>query len=109
EVAELRAQMQRMRPDEDKEAYMSTFADLTALEKYRRSLNERSNAYGEFTFGNSFARGSWAVRRSSHLARGSSSYACGRERRGWQSLAGLLGRAGAIKLARGTQSSVDGV
>ena len=52
EVAELRAQMQRMRPDEDKEAYMSTFADLTALEKYRRSLNERANAYGEFTFGN---------------------------------------------------------
>ena len=44
--------MQRMRPDEDKEAYMSTFADLTALEKYRRSLNERANAYGDFTFGN---------------------------------------------------------
>ncbi|WP_300612032.1 DNA primase [Corynebacterium sp.] len=52
EVAELRAQMQRMRPDEDKEAYMATFADLTALEKYRRSLNERANAYGDFTFGN---------------------------------------------------------
>ena len=48
EIAEMKARMQRMRPDLQQEEYKSLFADLMALEKYRRSLQERAAAYGDF-------------------------------------------------------------
>ncbi|MDK8510143.1 DNA primase [Corynebacterium bovis] len=46
EIAEMKASLQRMRPDTDHDAYTSVFADLMALEKYRRSLQERAAEYG---------------------------------------------------------------
>jgi DNA primase len=42
--------MQRMRPDlgaAEKKEYNATFADLMALEKYRRTLQEQAQSYGE--------------------------------------------------------------
>ncbi|KAB1551822.1 DNA primase [Corynebacterium sp. zg254] len=48
EIAEMKAQMQRMRPDLQQEEYKALFADLMALEKYRRSLQERAAEYGVF-------------------------------------------------------------
>lgn len=50
EIAELKARMQRMRPDlgaAEKKEYNATFADLMALEKYRRTLQEQAQSYGE--------------------------------------------------------------
>jgi DNA primase len=50
EIAELKARMQRMRPDRggaEKKEYNATFADLMALEKYRRTLQDRAQDYGE--------------------------------------------------------------
>lgn len=49
EIADMKSRMQRMRPDLEQEEYKALFADLMALEKYRRSLQERAAAYGEFT------------------------------------------------------------
>lgn len=49
EIADMKSRMQRMRPDLQQEEYRAIFADLMALEKYRRSLQERAAAYGEFT------------------------------------------------------------
>lgn len=49
EIADMKSRMQRMRPDLEQEEYRAVFADLMALEKYRRSLQERAAAYGEFT------------------------------------------------------------
>lgn len=48
EIADMKARMQRMRPDLQQEEYKALFADLMALEKYRRSLQERAAAYGNF-------------------------------------------------------------
>ena len=47
EIAEMKSKMQRMRPDLQQEEYKALFADLMALEKYRRSLQARAAAYGE--------------------------------------------------------------
>jgi DNA primase len=50
EIAELKSRMQRMRPDlgaAEKKEYNATFADLMALEKYRRTLQEQAQSYGE--------------------------------------------------------------
>ncbi len=50
EIAELKSRMQRMRPDQGggrKQEYNNTFADLMALEKYRRTLQEQAQAYGD--------------------------------------------------------------
>lgn len=52
EIAELKSRMQRMRPDRggvEKKEYNATFADLMALEKYRRTLQEQAQNYGELT------------------------------------------------------------
>ena len=49
EISDMRSKLQRMRPEQDKEEYFGLFSDLTALEKYRRSLQERASAYGSFT------------------------------------------------------------
>lgn len=46
EIAEMKARMQRMRPDIEKAEYEALFGDLMALEKYRRSLQERAAEYG---------------------------------------------------------------
>lgn len=40
QVADLKGRLQRMRPRDDEQAYEAVFADLVALEKYRRSLIE---------------------------------------------------------------------
>lgn len=47
EIADMKSKMQRMRPDLQQEEYKALFADLMALEKYRRSLQSRAAAYGE--------------------------------------------------------------
>ena len=50
EIAELKSRMQQMRPDQGgakKKEYNDTFADLMALEKYRRTLQEQAQSYGE--------------------------------------------------------------
>ena len=50
EIAELKSRMQQMRPDQGgtkKKEYNNTFADLMALEKYRRTLQEQAQTYGE--------------------------------------------------------------
>ncbi|MDN6325417.1 MAG: DNA primase, partial [Corynebacterium sp.] len=50
EIAELKSRMQRMRPDQGgakKQEYNNTFADLMALEKYRRTLQEQAQSYGD--------------------------------------------------------------
>ncbi|MEX3504896.1 DNA primase [Corynebacterium sp. LK2510] len=46
QIAQLKAQLQRMRPSEDEESYNALFSDLVALEQARRELNRRA-------FGNS--------------------------------------------------------
>ncbi|MDO5668792.1 MAG: DNA primase [Corynebacterium sp.] len=42
QIAQLKSQLQRMRPSDDEQAYNSLFADLVALEQARRELNERA-------------------------------------------------------------------
>ncbi len=42
QVAQLKAQLGRMRPSDDEESYNSLFADLVALEQARRELNDRA-------------------------------------------------------------------
>lgn len=42
QIAQLKAQLQRMRPTDDEEAYNALFSDLLALEQARRDLNERA-------------------------------------------------------------------
>ncbi|GAB3945413.1 DNA primase [Corynebacterium tapiri] len=42
EIAQLKVQLQRMRPSDDEEAYNNLFADLIALEQARRELNDRA-------------------------------------------------------------------
>ena len=42
QIAQLKAQLQRMRPSDDEEAYNALFSDLLALEQARRDLNERA-------------------------------------------------------------------
>lgn len=49
EIADMKSRMQRMRPDLQKEEYNALFADVIALEKYRRSLHERAADFGDFT------------------------------------------------------------
>ncbi|WP_034980945.1 DNA primase [Corynebacterium sp.] len=49
EIADMKSRMQRMRPDLQKEEYNALFADVIALEKYRRSLQERAADFGDFT------------------------------------------------------------
>lgn len=49
EIADMKSRMQRMRGDLQEAEFRGVFADLMALEKYRRSLQERAAAYGEFT------------------------------------------------------------
>ena len=39
QIAQLKAQLQRMRPSDDEEAYNALFSDLVALEQARRELN----------------------------------------------------------------------
>lgn len=51
EIADMKSKMQRMRPDLQQEEYKGLFADLMALEKYRRSLQARAAAYGELGSG----------------------------------------------------------
>ena len=49
EIADMKSRMQRMRPDLQKGEYNALFADVIALEKYRRSLHERAADFGDFT------------------------------------------------------------
>ena len=42
QIAQLKSQLQRMRPSDNEQAYNSLFADLVALEQARRELNERA-------------------------------------------------------------------
>ncbi|WP_175934650.1 DNA primase [Corynebacterium sp. Marseille-P4321] len=42
QIAQLKAQLQRMRPSDDEEAYNALFSDLVALEQARRELNDRA-------------------------------------------------------------------
>ncbi len=42
QIAQLKAQLQRMRPSDDEEAYNALFSDLVALEQARRELNTRA-------------------------------------------------------------------
>ncbi|WIM67068.1 DNA primase [Corynebacterium breve] len=42
QIAQLKSQLQRMRPSDDEVAYNSLFSDLVALEKARRELNDRA-------------------------------------------------------------------
>ena len=49
EIADMKSRLERIRPDRDFDEYKSLFADLMVLEKYRRSLQDRAAAYGEFT------------------------------------------------------------
>ncbi|WP_288831401.1 DNA primase [uncultured Corynebacterium sp.] len=41
QIAQIKAQLQRMRPSQDEDAYNALFFDLVALEQARRELNER--------------------------------------------------------------------
>ncbi|MHA2789477.1 DNA primase [Corynebacterium sp. S7] len=42
QIAQLKSQLQRMRPSDDEVAYNSLFSDLVALEQARRDLNDRA-------------------------------------------------------------------
>ena len=42
QIAQLKSQLQRMRPSDDEMAYNALFSDLIALEQARRELNERA-------------------------------------------------------------------
>ena len=42
QIAQLKSQLQRMRPSDDEEAYNALFSDLVALEQARRNLNDRA-------------------------------------------------------------------
>ncbi|MDR7329953.1 DNA primase [Corynebacterium guangdongense] len=42
QIAQLKAQLQRMRPSDDEQAYSALFADIVALEAARRELNDRA-------------------------------------------------------------------
>ena len=42
QIAQLKSQLQRMRPSDDEEAYNALFSDLVALEQARRELNDRA-------------------------------------------------------------------
>lgn len=42
QIAQLKSQLQRMRPSDDEEAYNALFSDLVALEQARRDLNDRA-------------------------------------------------------------------
>lgn len=42
QIAQLKSQLQRMRPSDDEQAYNSLFSDLVALEQARRELNDRA-------------------------------------------------------------------
>ncbi|WP_291314163.1 DNA primase [Corynebacterium sp. UBA2622] len=42
QIAQLKAQLQRMRPSDDEQAYNALFSDLVALEQARRELNNRA-------------------------------------------------------------------
>ncbi|MCP1386826.1 DNA primase [Corynebacterium sp. TA-R-1] len=42
QIAQLKAQLQRMRPSDDEQAYNALFSDLLALEQARRELNTRA-------------------------------------------------------------------
>ena len=42
QIAQLKGQLQRMRPGDDSAAYNSLFADLVALEQVRRQLLDRA-------------------------------------------------------------------
>ena len=42
QIAQLKSQLQRMRPSDDEMAYNALFSDLVALEQARRELNERA-------------------------------------------------------------------
>lgn len=42
QIAQLKAQLQRMRPSDDEVAYNALFSDLIALEQARRELNDRA-------------------------------------------------------------------
>ncbi|WCZ36277.1 DNA primase [Corynebacterium heidelbergense] len=48
EVADLKSRLGRMRADMQTEEYHALFADLVALEKYRRSLEAQAAEYGGF-------------------------------------------------------------
>ncbi|TVX76159.1 DNA primase, partial [Corynebacterium sp. NML180780] len=43
QIAQLKSQLQRMRPSEEPEAYNALFSDLVALEQARRELNDRAS------------------------------------------------------------------
>ena len=42
QIAQLKSQLQRMRPSDDEDAYNALFSDLVALEQARRDLNDRA-------------------------------------------------------------------
>ena len=42
QIAQLKVQLQRMRPTDDEVAYNNLFSDLVALEQARRELNDRA-------------------------------------------------------------------
>ena len=42
QIAQLKAQLERMRPADDERAYNALFSDLLALETARRELNNRA-------------------------------------------------------------------
>ena len=42
QIAQLKSQLQRMRPSDDEMAYNALFSDLVALEQARRELNDRA-------------------------------------------------------------------
>lgn len=42
QIAQLKGQLQRMRPSDDEQTYNTLFADLVALEQARRELNDRA-------------------------------------------------------------------
>lgn len=48
QIAQLKAQLQRMRPSDDEQAYNALFSDLLALEQARRELNARALRVPEF-------------------------------------------------------------
>ena len=43
QIAQLKSQLERMRPSEEPEAYNALFSDLVALEQARRELNDRAS------------------------------------------------------------------
>ena len=48
QIAQLKSQLQRMRPSDDEQAYNALFSDLLALEQARRELNARALRVPEF-------------------------------------------------------------